>query len=164
MEHNIFSSFAEITSLELPKYHSFHISQKWLRYDYWKWRGKTEKCQKWSFFGILRKEQLEYNFRSASSCKRLGKPESWKWGHYGVPKSAQKGPLKQKINRFFFIVATKIVGEPSNLKWKFLINATSFMKKFVAPPKGLHRKIWPQNPKIDPKKTCFSVHWPKNNM
>ena len=142
MEHNIFSSFAEITSLELPKYFSFHISQKWLRYDYWKWRGKTEKCPKWSFLGILRKEQLEYNFGSASSCKRLGKPESWQWGYYGVPKSDQKGPLNWKKN-FFFIVAVRIVGFPRNHKGKFLSNATTFLKNFGALPIQLHREILP---------------------
>ena len=56
-------------------------------------------------------------------------------GYYGVPKSAQKGPLKPKINSYLFSVAKKMVGVPSNLKWKFLINATSFMKNYVALPK-----------------------------
>ena len=53
---------------------------------------------------------------------------------------------------------------PSNLKWKFLINATTIMQKFVALLKWLHRKIWPQKPKIAPKKSFFLVHWPKNNI
>ena len=53
---------------------------------------------------------------------------------------------------------------PSNLKWKFLINATTIMQKFVALLKWLHRKIWPQKPKIAPKKSVFLVHWPKNNI
>ena len=58
----------------------------------------------------------------------------------------------------------KIIGMPSNLKWKFLINATTIMQKFVALLKWLHRKIWPQKPKIAPKKSVFLVHWPKNNI
>ena len=77
----------------------------------------------------------------ASWCKRLEKKESWWWGYYEVPKKAQKGPLKRKLNSFFFIVATKMVGTPSNLKWKFLINSTTIMKKFVALPKRLHSEI-----------------------
>ena len=28
----------------------------------------------------------------------------------------------------------------------------------------LHRKIWPQKPKIAPKKSVFWVNWPKNNI
>ena len=72
-------------------------------------------------------------------------------GYLKVPKRAPKAKNKS----FFFIVAKKMVREPSNLKWKFLINATSFMKNFVALPKRLHREIWPQNPKIAPKKLCF---------
>ena len=99
-----------------------------------------------------------------AKCKRVVKQESWWWGYCGVPKKAQKGPLKQKINSFFFIEAKKIIGMPSNLKWKFLINATTIMQKFVALLKWLHRKIWPQKPKITPKKSVFLVHWPKNNV
>ena len=48
-----------------------------------------------------------------------------------------------------------MVGIPSNLTWKFLINATSFMQNFVALPKRLHGEIWPKNPKIAKKKHVF---------
>ena len=99
-----------------------------------------------------------------SRCKRLVKQESWWWGYCGVPKKAQKGPLKRKKCSFFFIVTTKMNGMTSNLKWKFLINATTIMQKFVALLKWLHRKIWPQKPKIAPKKSVFLVYWPKNNI
>ena len=34
----------------------------------------------------------------------------------------------------------------------------------MAPLKWLHRKIWPQKPKIAPKKSVFLIHWPKNNI
>ena len=54
-------------------------------------------------------------------CIRVGV-----YGVYcGVPKKAQKGPLKQKI--FFFIVATKMIGMPLNLKWKFRNDITTTM-------------------------------------
>ena len=90
-----------------------------------------------------------------SRCERPVKQESWWWGYCGVPKKAQKGPLKRKLNSFFFIVATKMIGMPSNLNWKFLINATTIMQKIVALLKWLHRKIWPQKPKIAPKNRVF---------
>ena len=66
--------------------------------------------------------ESEFIVGDASWCKKLGKQESWWWGYYEVPKKAQKGPLKRKINSFFFIVATKMVGIPSNLNWKNLLH------------------------------------------
>ena len=57
-----------------------------------------------------------------------------------------------------------MIGKPSNLKWKFLINASTITKNFVALPKWLHREIWPQKPKIAPKKSCFWVYWLKINI
>ena len=44
----------------------------------------------------------------------------------GYKKAPKKGPFSRK-KVFFLIVTTKIVGVSSNLKWKFLIIATSFM-------------------------------------
>ena len=64
-------------------------------------------------------------------------------GSYRVPKSAQTGPLKQKIYIFFIVTP--------NLKWKFLIDATSFMKNSMALPKQLH---W-ENPRIAEKNHGF---------
>ena len=72
-----------------------------------------------------RSQQLEFNVGGALWCMRPGKKEFWCLGYYGVPKSAHKGPLKQKI-KFFFRVASKMIGVLSNFKWKFQINATSF--------------------------------------
>ena len=40
-------------------------------------------------------------------------------------------------------MVTKMIGIPSNLKWKFPINATTIMHNFLALLKWLHRKIWP---------------------
>ena len=45
----IFFCFANIRCLEVLKKVSGHTSIKWLRYHHFKRRGKTEKCQKWSF-------------------------------------------------------------------------------------------------------------------
>jgi len=69
-------------------------------------------------------------------------------GYCGVPKRAPKGPPMQKMNSFLFIVATKKFGFPSNSKWKFVINATTIIRNFVALLERLHREIWPQVPKI----------------
>ena len=44
----------------------------------------------------------------------------------GYLKAPKEGPFSKK-KVFFLIVTTKVVGVSSNLKWKFLIIATSFM-------------------------------------
>jgi len=48
-----------------------------------------------------------------------------------------------------------MIGMPSNLKWKFLINTTTIMEKFVALLKRLHRKIWQKKTKIALKNRVF---------
>ena len=51
-----------------------------------------------------------------------------------------------------------MVREPSNLKWKFLINATFFMKNFVSLPKRLRREIWPKTQESLPKNFVFKFN------
>ena len=132
-------------------------------------RNGPQKTPKNGYFWVFlpkiwylnRGQVFNFIVGDTSRCKRVVKQESWWWGYCGVPKKAQKGPLKRKKCSFFFIVTTKIEGMTSNLKWKFLINATTIMYKFVALLRWLHRKIWPQKPKIAPKKSVFWINWPK---
>ena len=91
-----------------------------------------------------------------SRCKRLVKQESWWWGYCGVPKKAQKGPLKQKINSFFFIVTTKMNGMPSKKKWKFLLMQLPSCKNFWLSLNSFIRKLGKKKQKLLKKISFFS--------
>ena len=69
----IFFCFANIRCLEVLKKVSGHTSIKWLRYHHFKRRGKTEKCQKWSFLVI---------FKNNWTQKGVPFILIHSWGHY----------------------------------------------------------------------------------
>ena len=70
----------------------------------------------------------------------------------GVPKKAQKGPVKQRYH-FLFTARSKMLGFLKNLKWKFSFHVNSFLQNFLATFEQLHGKIMlkqnsPQNKPI----------------
>ena len=73
----------------------------------------------------------------------------------GVPKKAQKGPVKRRNITFLFIARLKMLGFLQNLKWNFSFYATSFLQSFVATFEQLHVEIMLQKTKFDQKKTQF---------
>ena len=46
----------------------------------------------------------------------------------GVPKKAQKGPVKHKDIIFLFTARPKMLGFLKNLKWKFSFHVNSFLQ------------------------------------
>ena len=79
----------------------------------------------------------------------------------GVPKKAQKGPVKHKNITFLFIARLKMLGFLQNLKWNFSFYATSFLQSFVATFEQLHAEIMLKKPKFDQKKTIFEFSYMK---
>ena len=59
----------------------------------------------------------------------------------GVPKKAQKGPVKHKDIIFLFTARPKMLGFLKNLKWKFSFHVNSFLQNFLATFEQLHGKI-----------------------
>ena len=82
----------------------------------------------------------------------------------GVPKKAQKGPVKHRNITFLFIARLKMLGFLQNLKWNFSFYATSFLQSFVATFEQLHAEIMLKKPKFDPKKTNFWVFLHENTI
>ena len=64
----------------------------------------------------------------------------------GVPKKAQKGPVKHK-DHFLITARPKMLGFQKTLKWKFSFCLKSFLKKF----EQLHGKIMLKKTKLAPK-------------
>ena len=93
-----------ITSLEVPKKISLHISQKWLRYNRLKWRGKTEKRKKQSFLGIFGKNWvLKWvptvwicGWRCIMMWETKRKKSHDGGSSLGYPKVPKKGPKSKK--------------------------------------------------------------------
>ena len=73
----------------------------------------------------------------------------------GVPKKAQKGPVKRRNITFLFIARLKMLGFLQNLKWNFSFYATSFLQSFVATFEQLHAEIMLKKTKFDQKKKHF---------
>jgi len=82
----------------------------------------------------------------------------------GVPKKAQKGPVKHKNITFLFIARLKMLGFLQNLKWNFSFYATSFLQSFVATFEQLHVEIMLKKTKFDQKKTNFWVFLHENTI
>ena len=59
----------------------------------------------------------------------------------GVPKKAQKGPVKHKDIIFLFTARPEMLGFLKNLKWKFSFHVKSFLQNFLATFAQLHGKI-----------------------
>ena len=80
----------------------------------------------------------------------------------GVPKKAQKGPVKHRNITFLFIARLKMLGFLQNLKWNFSFYATSFLQSFVATFEQLHVEIMLQKTKFgQKKKTIFEYSYMK---
>ena len=73
----------------------------------------------------------------------------------GVPKKAQKGPVKHKNITFLLIARLKMLGFLQNLKWNFSFYATIFLQSFVATFEQLHVEIMLQKTKFGQKKNQF---------
>ena len=82
----------------------------------------------------------------------------------GVPKKAQKGPVKHKNITFLFIARLKMLGFLQNLKWNFSFYATSFLQSFVATFEQLHVEIMLKKTKFDQKKPNFWVFLHENTI
>ena len=82
----------------------------------------------------------------------------------GVPKKAQKGPVKHKNITFLFIARLKMLGFLQNLKWNFSFYATIFLQRFVATIEQLHVEIMFQKTKFGQKKPNFWVFLHENTI
>ena len=70
----------------------------------------------------------------------------------GVPKKAQKGPVKHKDIIFSFTARPEMLGFLKNLKWKFSFHVKSFLQNFLATFAQLHGKIMLKKNSPPPKK------------
>ena len=79
----------------------------------------------------------------------------------GVPKKAQKGPVKHRNITFLFIARLKMLGFLQNLKWNFSFYIKSFLQNFVATFEQLHGEIRLKKTKFASKKAFFEFSYMK---